>query len=379
MVLLCAGVLAARPAGNVVPLRVLIIAPSPRFVGGQAVQASRLVECLRGDPGLEVDLQYIDPPLPRGLSWLRRWKYVRSAVNLLVLVSQLVWRVPRYHIIHAFSAGLTAYLLCTVPVILLGRLFQRKVIVNYRDGRAEDHLKRSRIARPTLRMTDAVVSPSEYLVGVFSSSGVPAQCIPNIIDPARFIYRQRSRLRPVFLTNRMLDPLYNVECVLRAFAIVQSQYPDASLTVAHDGPSRARLEKLCSELGLRNTEFTGHVPASRMPELYDSADIYLMSPWRDCMPGTLLECFASGIPAISTRVGGVPYIIDDGLTGFLVDPGGHEAMAACALRLLSDPALVEAVTRRARAELGKYSCSVVRDGWLALYRRLSGSPDPRRT
>ncbi|MFB3778592.1 MAG: glycosyltransferase family 4 protein [Bryobacteraceae bacterium] len=353
------------------PLRVLIVAPSSRFVGGQAVQAARLLECLRQAPGLRVDLQHIDPPLPPGLNWLRRVKYVRSAVNLLVFVSHLLWRIPRYDIIHAFSAGLTAYLLCTVPVILVGRLYGRKVIVNYRDGRAGDHLRRSHVARPTLRMADAVVSPSEYLVGLFAASGIPAMCIPNIIDPDRFVYRQRSRIRPVFLTNRMLDPLYNVDCVLRAFALVQRRYPEARLTVAHDGPSRRHLEELCSELGLRNTEFVGHVPVSRIPALYDSADLYLMSPWLDCMPGTLLECFASGIPAISTNVGGVPYIIADGQTGFLVEPGDHEAMAACALRLLSDPDLVEAVTRRARDELAKYSFPLVRDAWLALYRRLS--------
>jgi glycosyltransferase involved in cell wall biosynthesis len=169
----------------------------------------------------------------------------------------------------------------------------------------------------------------------------------------------------------MLDPLYNVDCVLRAFALVQRRYPEARLTVAHDGPSRQHLEGLRSELGLKYTEFVGHVPVSRIPALYDSADIYLMSPWVDCMPGTLLECFASGIPAISTRVGGVPYIITDGQTGFLVEPDNHEAMAACALRLLSDPESVEAVTRQARAELAKYSCPVVREGWLALYRRMA--------
>ncbi len=218
-----------------------------------------------------------------------------------------------------------------------------------------------------------MVTPSEYVVEVFRARGVPARCIPNVIDPAAFRYRQRSRLRPLFLTNRMLDPLYNVDCVLRAFAIIQSEYPDATLTVAHDGPCRRRLEALSAELGLRNVAFAGHVPAAGMPALYDAADIYLMSPWRDCMPLTVLECFASGLPAVATRVGGVPYLIEHERTGLLVDPGDHQAMAACALRLLREPELARSIVIAARAELGKYGSLSVGPAWFGLYRALTGA------
>ncbi len=351
-------------------IRVLLVAPSARYVGGQSVQAANLLECLRQGGEVTVGLQYSDPEFPPGLRWFRRLKYVRTVVNLTVYSLQLALRTPRYPLVHVFTPGLTAYLLTALPVLLVGRAYGKRVVVNYHDGRVAEHMDSSRVARPTLRMASAVVTPSEFVLQTFQAHGVPARCIHNLIDPSPFRYRERGRLRPVFLTNRMLDPLYNVECVLRAFALIQCEHPDATLTVAHDGPSRRRLEDLAGELGLRNVTFTGHVAVSKMPELYDAADIYLMSPWRDCMPLTLLECFAAGLPAVATRAGGVPYMLEHERTGLLVELDDHVAMAACALRLLDEPDLAASIAAAARAELAKYSCPAVRAQWLELYRSL---------
>jgi phenylacetate-CoA ligase len=151
-----------------------------------------------------------------------------------------------------------------------------------------------------VRFADALVSPSEYLAGVFRSYGLAAECIPNIIDARRFRYRERGPLRPVFLHNRGFEPLYNVACTLRAFAIVQKHYPQASMTLAHDGPGRGGIEQLARELGLRNVSFAGRVSQQRMVELYDEADIFWMSPNIDCMPLSVLESYAAGLPVIAT-------------------------------------------------------------------------------
>ncbi len=121
------------------PLRVLLVAPSPRYVGGQSAQAAALRKCLAADPRLQVDLQHIDPDFCPGLRWLRRVKYLRTAANLVTYTAQLAWRVPRCQVVHVFTPGLTAYLLTALPALVLGRAFGRSVIVNYHDGRVEDH------------------------------------------------------------------------------------------------------------------------------------------------------------------------------------------------------------------------------------------------
>jgi glycosyltransferase involved in cell wall biosynthesis len=348
-------------------IRVLLIAPSMGMLGGQAVQASRLLSCLNELPSLEVAFQPIDPQLPSPMRFLQSIKYVRTMTAFVAYCAILLTRVPECDVLHVFSASNYSYMLWTLPALACARLYRKKIIANYRDGRAEDHLRKWCTAVPTIRAMDAIVTPSRFVADVFTTFGLHAQSIPNIIDTSQFHFRERARPRPVFLHNRILEPLYNVECTLRAFGIVQSRYPEARLTVTHDGICRPGLEKLCQELRLRNVQFVGRIPHPRMRELYDASDIYLTSPNFDCMPGSLLECFASGLPVIATRAGGIPYIVDDGRTGLLVNPNDPEAMAACAFRLIEEDGLGVALARNAREECGKYDYDLVRAEWQKLY------------
>lgn len=347
--------------------RVLLIAPSMDILGGQAVQASRLLRELNKEPDLAVDFQPINPRIPQ---WLRRIPYLRTAATFALYCAQLVWRIRRYDLVHVFSAGLSSFALWTVPAVHVSRLYGKRVIVNYRDGQAEEHLQRWRLAKPTLLKATLVISPSDYVVEVFSRHGIPSRRIYNVIDISAFRFRQRRQLRPVFMTNRILEPLYNVGCLLRAFAIVQEKYPEASLTVAHDGVCRPDLERLAGELGLKHTRFVGRVPHPDVPALYDGCDVYLTSPDIDCMPGSLLECFASGVPVVATRAGGIPYMITHEETGQLVDLNDHEAMARCAIRLLEDPEFAARSTLKAYQQLDQYSWPAIRRQWIDTYHEL---------
>jgi len=263
-------------------------------------------------------------------------------------------------------------MLWTLPALFFSKLYRKRIILNYRDGQAEDHLRNWRTALPTIRMMDAVVSPTAYLIDVFKEFNINILWISNILDMKPFIYRKRSRLRPIFLHNRILEPLYNIPCSMRAFQIVQQRYPEASLTIAHSGPSLGELEQLAVELGLRNTKFIGRVPHPEIGKLYDSADLYLTSPDFDCMPGSVLECFASGLPVIATNICGIPYIATDQKTAMLFPRGDHEAMAQCAFRLLEDEELVQRITSQAYAECSRYAEEPVRKQWVELYRKLAG-------
>ncbi|HKP87109.1 MAG TPA: glycosyltransferase family 4 protein, partial [Blastocatellia bacterium] len=151
----------------------------------------------------------------------------------------------------------------------------------------------------------------------------------------------------------------------------QRRFPDASLTVAGDGWQRKQLEELARDLGLRNVEFIGRVTFEKMPALYDSADIYLTATDIDNMPGSVIECFASGLPVVTTDAGGIPYILAHEETGLMVRRGDHEALAASAIRLLEDNALAAGIAARARERCRDFSWTEVRDQWLRLYRPLA--------
>jgi glycosyltransferase involved in cell wall biosynthesis len=355
------------------PIRVLLIAPSMDILGGQAVQAERLLARLGKEPSLRMGFLPITPRLPGPLRLLQKIKYVRTAAAFLVYNSKLFWRARSYDLLHIFSAGLWSYTLWTIPALIASKLYGKKALVNYRDGQCEQHLREFRTATPTLRMADMLVAPSGFLVDVFARHGLQARSIFNIMDFSRFQYRQRRKLRPVLMTNRILEPLYNVECILRAFVIIQERYPNASLTIAHDGPSRPGLEKMARELKLRNTPFIGRVPHEQVPSLYESTELYLTTPNIDCMPGSILECFASGVPVVATKAGGIPYIAENERTALLVDINDHEAVAQRVFRLLEDEELVVRLTNNAREEVNRYDWSCVRAQWVAAYHELRDS------
>ena len=353
-------------------IRVLVVAPSLDILGGQSRQAVRLMEGLKPEPHLEVDFLPHNPRLPGILRSLQRIKYVRTTVTTLYYLILLLLRVRQYDIIHVFCASYYSYSLSAIPALAISRLYGKKSILNYRSGEAEDHLEKWRTAVPTIKWADEVVVPSGYLVDVFARYGVRARAIHNIVELDRFTYRERQPLRPVFLTSRLLEPLYNVPCVLRAFSIIQESYPEARLTIAADGFLRRDLEALALELKLRNAEFIGFVKFDEMPALYDAADIYLSATSIDNMPSSLTECMASGLNVVTTDGGGaIPYIMTNEVTGLIVNRDDHEALAAAAIRLLKDSELALKLVRNAYESSRKFTWAHIRRDWVNLYRELA--------
>jgi glycosyltransferase involved in cell wall biosynthesis len=356
------------------PVRVCLVAPSLAILGGQAVAAQRLLERLRAVPGLEVGFLPHDPRTTALLRLLQRVKYVRTIATSIAYVTSLFRRLPEYDVIHVFSASYWSFLLAPTPAILIGKWFGKRVIVNYRSGEAEDHLTRwPRTSVPTLRRADTVVTPSGYLVDVFARFGVAAEAIANFVDPDAVRFRRRDTLRPVFLSNRNFQALYNVPCVLRAFAVIQQRIPEARLVVIGDGPERNHVHETARALAVRNVEFVGPVPPAEMGRWYGEADVYLNASDIDNMPNSIIESFACGLPVVTSRAGGIPYVVEHERNGLLVDCGDHEALAAAALRVLDDDALAHRLIAEGLRDVEQhYTWEAVGERWAALYRRLAG-------
>ena len=359
----------AEASGADAPVkRVLIVAPSLDLLGGQAVQAARLLERLSTEQALHVDLLPVNPRLPGLLRQLQFIKYVRTLVTFPYYILLLFLRVRRYDVIHIFSTSYLSFLLAPTPALLVARLYNRKAILNYHSGEASDHLARWPLAVRTIGLADEVVVPSGYLVDVFREFDIEAQMVANFVEAESFKFRARKSLRPIFLSNRNLEPLYNVGCTIDAFAIIQREFPEAELVVAGDGSERVPIENKVRELNLANVTFLGRVSPSDMPKVYDGADVYLNSPNIDNMPLSVIEAFACGLPVVTSDAGGIPYIVEHDRTGLIFPSRNAEAMALQALRLLRDPMLAETLVSNAYRECESYRWDSVRNRWLSVYQ-----------
>jgi L-malate glycosyltransferase len=360
-------------------LNVAVVAPSMGILGGQAVQAARLVHAWANDPDVHAWLVPINPVPPGPLGRASRVKYLRTVATQLTYWPLLVRELRRADVVHVFSASYFSFLLAPLPAVLVARALGKPVLMNYRSGEAPDHLKRSAIARATLRSVDANAVPSRFLHDVFAAHGITSEIIPNIVDLDRFTFRRRAPLAPRLVSTRNFEGLYNVACTLRAFRLVQDRHPEATLTLVGAGSQDAALRQLADDLQLRHVTFAGRVAPDDIWRYYAEADIYLQTPDIDNMPSSVLEAYASGCAVVATSAGGVPAICEDGCQGLLVPCNDHEAAARAVLRLLGDPDLATRLTGAARAGCEAYRWEAVRARWVDLYRSLlhpGGVPAP---
>lgn len=346
-------------------MRLAVVAAGLDILGGQGVQARALVDELRRE-GYRVDFLPINPRFPRRLAWLRGVPCARTALNQSLYLPSLR-RLRDADVVHVFSASYWSFLLGPAPALLAARALGKRVVLNYHSGEADDHLARwGALVHPFLRQADEIVVPSEYLSRVFAQHGHRARVIRNVVDPSHFRYRERRGLAPRLLSSRNLEPHYRVENTIRAFGVLRSRHPGATLTIAGYGSQEARLRRVAETIG-GGTRFVGRVEPAAMPRLYDEADIFLNSSVVDNQPVSILEAFAAGLPVVSTATGDLAAMVRHRETGLVVNAEDPEAMAEAVATLLDDPAGALALAGRARAEAESYTWPKVRDLWAEAY------------
>jgi len=220
----------------------------------------------------------------------------------------------------------------------------------------------------------ALVVPSGFLKEVFARFGMAALVVPNIVNLDRFAPRDAPLPGgPNLLVTRNLEPIYDIATALRAFAVVRRELPQARLTVAGEGPLLGSLQELASTLAVGDAvRFTGRIANEEIPALYGSSHICLNPSLADNMPISILEALASGIPVVSTHVGGVSFLVEHERTALLVAPGDHAAMASAVLRLWRDPPLMSQLRDAGLRAVRRYEWASVRPQLLAVYEAATG-------
>lgn len=214
------------------------------------------------------------------------------------------------------------------------------------------------LAAQACRAADLIVGASEAQLKAARRLGAtcPVHRLAHGVDLSRFRREAPDRNGLPFRIGIFKDlrPLYGHRDLIDAFARVVERHPDAQLVVAGDGPLRATLEAQARSLSLGGrVAFIGRVPHESVPRVMAGLDAVALTSYSEGLPNMLLEAFAMGIPAVATRVGGVPEVVLEGETGLLVPPGDPLALAAAIARLIEHP--------EARARMGRTARQRVRD------------------
>lgn len=355
-------------------LRVGLVGPLPPPAGGMANQTRQLAELLRG-AGADVTLVQTNPPYQP--AWVGRIPLLRALFRLLPYLWAL-WRTAgRSSLFHVMANSGWSWHLFARPAIRIAAWRGVPVVVNYRGGEAATFLARAHasVKNTLARGSNLLMVPSGYLQAVFAKHHIEARIVPNIVDLDRFKPRlpgQRARGAHLVVA-RNLEPIYDNATAVHALAALRRTYPEARLTIAGTGPEGPALRALVASLGLESAvELVGRLDRDEMAAMYREADVALNPSTVDNMPNSVLEALASGVPVVSTDVGGVPYMVEDGITALLVPARDPAAMAAAAKRLLDDPKFADGLASAGMSEAQRYSWERVSAELARQYNRALG-------
>lgn len=175
---------------------------------------------------------------------------------------------------------------------------------------------------------------------------LPVRCDFERFDPRRWRAQREAARRSLglapddvaILSVGSLTVHKGYEILIDALARLRSSYPVARVVIVGGGPLRESLEARARHAGVADAvRLTGPVPYERVPEMLVAADIYVQPSHDEGIPRAALEAMALELPVVASRVGSIPELVEDGVTGVLVPAGDAEALAAALEPFVADP------------------------------------------
>ena len=295
---------------------------------------------------------------------VRVWRTWMPSRNTFGWASHAMGSVPRFgalaetvDVLHA--QDIAAVVPCVIARSLRGTPFVTTYHTSHFLRRSSSPFWRPIFAR-FLAAADHNLAASEEIAAVAEgiAPGVRVEPLANGVDTSLFRHVLPSLPAPPagrrrIVVPRRLFPKNGVEFAVKAVPEIARQV-DVEIAVVGDGPERASLERLASELGVADRiSFLGARPHADMPGLLSSAELALFPSLMEATSVAALESMACELPVAASRVGGLPEIVDEGV-GTLFEPADPGSLARAVVRLLESPR---------RAELGRAARERVTARW----------------
>lgn len=214
------------------------------------------------------------------------------------------------------------------------------------------------------------VTVSPYLYNELKAVGLDSELIENSIELQLYAFKHRSSLSPKLLWVRAFHETYHPTMAVRVIKQLAATYPNVHLTMV--GPDVDGSMQVCKDLVQElcveeKITFTGKLSKQAWTALAQECDVFINTTNYDNLPVSVIEAMALGMPVVSTNVGGLPYLIEDGVNGLLVEKGDTDAMANAVRDLLEHSPIAEQLSVNARMRAEQFDWNVVKLKWQQLF------------
>jgi glycosyltransferase involved in cell wall biosynthesis len=283
----------------------------------------------------------------------------------------------QYDLAHIDVFSGTAFYWAEIVATLLRQL-RKPYVITLRGGNLGEFARKApnRLAN-VVRRAILVTSPSKFLSLELYSLWSDIVYLPNAIDldNYRFVARPSPTARLTWL--RALHPIYSPWTAVEAVATLKDDFPSVTLMMIgpyKDAPTLARLQHLVADLEIGDrVQLVGAVPKARVGEWLNKSDIFINTTLFESFGVSVLEAAACGLPIVSSNVGELPYLWEDGVDALLVPASDPSATADAVRRLLTEPGLAEHLSNNARVKAEDFDWSSILPKWESILTHVINS------
>jgi glycosyltransferase involved in cell wall biosynthesis len=299
--------------------------------------------------------------------------YASGIKNPYFRMIEMLGKILLYHkkisylLIDTYSTRSFWYALsCSI----LARLLRIKYIPILHGGNLPERLKKNpNFSRMIFQHSFRNISPSFYLKQAFGEQGYQVSLIPNNIEIHNYPYKERNSFKAKLLWVRSFEKGYNPRMAIQVLKLLVDDHPEAELCMV--GPDKdgslQDCRDLAKELAINHkVRFTGRLSKKEWTQMSEQYDLFISTTNFDNTPVSLMEAMALGLPVISTNVGGVPFLVEDGKTGLLVKKNDPEQMSQKIDHLLRNPDKAVEIAQNARKKMEKFDWNQIRNQWFSL-------------
>jgi glycosyltransferase involved in cell wall biosynthesis len=298
---------------------------------------------------------------------------LNQAARMIDTLLTVILKASQFKIaVVPLYGGFKSYLWESITTQLL-KLLNKKVILIVHGGSIPARMKKDAAKYlKSFKRADVIVAPSAFMTSTFKEYNVESELIENVVNLNDYHFHHKENFRPRILWMRTLEDIYNPEMAVRVAAILAKKYEDFRMVMAgYDRGSLELVKQLAKDLGVQDKiELPGYISKEQKNKYASELDIYICTNRIDNAPVSFIEMMALGLPVVSVNIGGIPYLLEEGHNGLMVNLDDDAAMAEKISSIIEQPQIGKQLAANGKEFSTRFGELPVLQKWERLFARL---------